>query len=71
MKLVGNDIYLRFLEESDAVAKLQLNLRNRTFFETYLTTRGEEFYTIEYQINSIKSSMEKMEQDREYVFGYF
>ncbi|WP_067929611.1 GNAT family N-acetyltransferase [Alicyclobacillus shizuokensis] len=71
MKLVGNDIYLRFLEESDAVAKLQLNLRNRTFFETYLTTRSEEFYTIEYQINSIKSSMEKMEQDREYVFGIF
>lgn len=71
MKLVGNDIYLRFLEESDAAAKLELNLRNRTFFETYLTTRGEELYTIEYQINSIKSSMEKMEQDREYVFGIF
>ncbi|GMA64192.1 GNAT family N-acetyltransferase [Alicyclobacillus fastidiosus] len=71
MKLVGNDIYLRFLEESDAAAKLELNVRNRAFFEAFLTTRSEDFYTIEYQVNSIKSSIAKMEQDAEYVFGVF
>jgi len=30
MKLVGNDIYLRLLEESDATAKLELNLQKLT-----------------------------------------
>ncbi len=71
MKLVGKDIYLRFLDESDAAAKLELNLRNREFFEAFLTTRSEDFYTIDYQLNSIKTSMRKMERDEEYIFGVF
>lgn len=71
MVLIGNGIYLRSLEEPDAAAKLELNMRNRAFFETYLTTRTEEFYTFDYQLNSIKSNLTSMEQDYEYVFGVF
>ena len=71
MKLVGNGIYLRFLEERDATAKLELNLRNRSFFESYLTTRTEDFYTFEYQLNSIKSCLASKEKDSGYFWGVF
>jgi ribosomal-protein-alanine N-acetyltransferase len=71
MKLVGDRIYLRFLEERDAAAKLGLNLRNRSFFEAYLTTRTEDFYTLEYQLNSIKSALVSEAQDEGYFWGVF
>jgi len=71
MKLVGDGIYVRFLEESDAAAKLELFLRNRAFFETYSTTRTEEFYTMDYQLSSIISSDTSMENSAKYEYGVF
>ncbi|WP_206922718.1 GNAT family N-acetyltransferase [Alicyclobacillus suci] len=71
MKLVGVGIYMRFLEETDASAKLDLNLRNRSFFESYLTTRTEDFYTLNYQMNSIRSGIASKEKDEGYFLGVF
>lgn len=71
MKLVGNGIYLRFLEEQDAAAKLDLYLKNRSFFESYLTTRTEGFYTMEYQLSSIKSGLASKDKDEGYFWGIF
>lgn len=68
MKLMGNRIYLRFLEERDAAAKLDLNLRNRSFFESYLTTRTADFYTMDYQLQSIRSGLASKERDEGYFF---
>jgi len=69
MKLVGNGIYLRFLKESDAASMVALNKRNRDFYEPYLIDRPEEFYTVEYQLRSIRSGLALMEQDQKYSFG--
>ncbi|MDQ0189180.1 GNAT family N-acetyltransferase [Alicyclobacillus cycloheptanicus] len=71
MKLVGNGIYLRFLQESDAVSLVALNERNRDFFEPYLIDRPEAFYSVEYQQMSIHSGLAMMEQDQKYSFGIF
>lgn len=68
---MGNRIYLRFLEERDAAAKLDLNLRNRSFFESYLTTRTADFYTMDYQLQSIRSGLASKERDEGYFFGVF
>lgn len=71
MKMEGSQIYLRFLEERDATAKLNLNLRNRSFFESYVTTRTDEFYTFDYQLQSIKSGIASMHNDEGYFWGIF
>ena len=46
MKLIGNKIYLRFLETADAEAMLDLNVKNRDFFEAYVSVRDEAFFFI-------------------------
>jgi ribosomal-protein-alanine N-acetyltransferase len=71
MKLVGNEIYLRFLKERDAGAKLDLNVRNRSFFEPYLGTRTEDFYTMEYQRSSLEAGLASKEKDEGYFLGVF
>lgn len=71
MRLVGNGIYLRFFEEADAAAKLQLNLKNRSFFEAYSTTRSEDFYTLDYQLKSIRAALASNDGDEGYFFGVF
>lgn len=71
MKLVGHEIYLRFQTESDAVSMLGLNQRNREFFQRYLCDRNDEFYTVEHQLDRIKSGLTLMQQDQKYSFGIF
>ncbi|MFB5189839.1 GNAT family N-acetyltransferase [Alicyclobacillus fastidiosus] len=71
MQLIGNYIYLRFLEESDAPAMLALHLRNRAFFEPYLVDRAETFYTMDYQLRAIAEGHALAAQDQKYSFGVF
>ncbi|QQE78579.1 GNAT family N-acetyltransferase [Alicyclobacillus sp. SO9] len=71
MKLVGDKIYLRFLEVHDAAAKLALNVRNRSFFEPFVTTRDDSYYTLETQLQSIKVAVDSKEKDQGYFWGVF
>ncbi|GMA60167.1 GNAT family N-acetyltransferase [Alicyclobacillus fastidiosus] len=71
MQLIGDHIYLRFLEESDAPSMLELHLRNRAFFEPYLVDRREEFYTMDYHVRSIAAGYALAAQDQKYSFGVF
>lgn len=71
MKITGEKIYLRYLEASDAQAVLDLNLRNRKFFEKYLCTRNDSFYTLKSRQYSIREGIKKREEDLEYQFGIF
>lgn len=71
MKYEGEKIYIRFLEESDAEALYELQVRNKSFFEKFLTTRKSDFYTLESQQELIKESILKREKDEKYVFGIF
>ena len=71
MKLMGHNIYLRFLVDNDAVPLEEMHRRNREFWQRYTSDRTEEFYTEEYQLNRIKTSLTKMELDEQYTFGIF
>jgi ribosomal-protein-alanine N-acetyltransferase len=71
MKLCGENIYIRFLELKDAEKLLDLNIKNKEFFRQYLTTRQEEFYTLEGQKARILDSISGRENDQKYSFGIF
>jgi [ribosomal protein S5]-alanine N-acetyltransferase len=71
MKLVGHKIYLRFLEDTDVGPLTEMHCRNREFWQRYTPDRTEEFYTEEYQLNRIQTSLTKMERDEQYTFGIF
>lgn len=71
MKLMGHNIYLRFLEDSDAGSMAEIHQRNREFWQRYTPTRTEEFYTVGHQLKRIQSSLAEMERDEQYPFGIF
>ena len=71
MKWEGKKIYIRFLDESDAEMLLDLHLRNRDFFEKYLTTRDVDFYNLEGQEERIKDGILQKENKEKYPFGIF
>lgn len=71
MKINGNAIYLRPLEPPDAEGILDLQLRNKDFFKKYSGTRTDDFYTLDYQLKSITTSISQREKDEKYSFGIF
>jgi [ribosomal protein S5]-alanine N-acetyltransferase len=71
MKIIGNNIYIRLLEISDAEAVLQLHTRNAEFFIAYTTSRKEDFYTLEAQVKIIEDGIRQRENDLKYAFGIF
>ncbi|MDN4594711.1 GNAT family N-acetyltransferase [Polycladomyces subterraneus] len=71
MKWVGNRVYIRFLEESDAQAILDLHMRNRDFFQHYLPDRDDAYFTLEAQLLNIRGEIEKRKQGELYAFGIF
>lgn len=71
MKLEGSKIYIRFLEEYDTEEVLNLQIKNREFFQKYVSTRSGDFYTLEVQKQLIKDSIIQRQKDEKYVFGIF
>ncbi|MET3698867.1 ribosomal-protein-alanine N-acetyltransferase [Bacillus oleivorans] len=69
--LKGNNIYLRFFEESDTEELLALELRNKDFFKKYNTTKKDSFYTLDGQLQRIQRTTEMRENDQFYLFGIF
>lgn len=71
MKYVGENIYVRLLDVSDAEAKLSLHVRNKAFFQLYSPSRDEQFYTLEGQVKMIENNVALSEMDERYSFGIF
>jgi ribosomal-protein-alanine N-acetyltransferase len=71
MRLTGENIYLRFIELSDAGDLLNLNMKNRDFFKQFLTTRNDDYYTLEGQESRISNTIKGRENDEMYSFGVF
>ena len=71
MKYIGEDIYIRPLQLSDAEAKLKLELDNREFFQAYSPIHEESFYTLEVQRQLIEEGENKWKEDSRYSFGIF
>lgn len=71
MKLTRSNIFIRTLEITDAESLLQLELKNRAFFQTYTSLREDSFYTLAGQTARIKNNKELLELDQYYFFGIF
>lgn len=71
MRLNGTKIFVKILESTDAEAMLDLERRNRAFFQTYTPLRDESFFTLEGQRALIEKHREMMAQDQYYSFGIY
>ncbi len=71
MKYTGKSVYLRDYDVADAAAKLSFQLRNRAFFQQYLYTRDDSFYSLEAQIADIEDGRTESDRDQKYSFGIF
>jgi ribosomal-protein-alanine N-acetyltransferase len=69
--LKGKEIYLRLLEENDAEALLQLEVKNREFFQKYAPLRADHFYTLEFQRHIIRDHLENYKLGNRYAFGIY
>ena len=71
MKFVGTSIYICQLEVSHAEATLELQKRNKEFFQAYTPLRIEGFYTVEGQAKVIEANNAQSQNDLRYSFGIF
>lgn len=71
MKLIGNTIFIRFLDELDADAQCALNIRNKDFFQEYSPVVEDNYYTVEWQRESLKKCIQQREKDEAFSFGIF
>ena len=71
MKLVGQQIYLRFYKTSDASELANLHTRNREFFQRVSPLLSEAFYTEEHQKIRIEQALKKTDEGQLYAYGIF
>jgi [ribosomal protein S5]-alanine N-acetyltransferase len=71
MNFLGKNIYIRQLEVSDATAALELQIRNKEFFQAYSPMRIDGFYTVQGQINVIEANIAQSQNNSRYTFGIF
>ncbi|MEK3988553.1 MULTISPECIES: GNAT family N-acetyltransferase [Robertmurraya] len=71
MKLVGEQIYLRFFKTSDASELANLQTRNREFFQRVSPLLPEAFYTEDHQRIRIERVLKKTDEGQLYAFGIF
>ena len=71
MELKGSRILVKILEDNDAEKLLDLELKNRDFFQTYTPLRESDFYTLEGQLDRIRKNKEKKDLDELYSFGIY
>ncbi len=71
MGVTDNKIFIRFFENEDAEALLDLHLRNSELFQKYSPTFEDEFYTIDSKHKYIKDSIKQREEDKAYSFGIY
>ncbi|SDX54566.1 GNAT family N-acetyltransferase [Paenibacillus sp. CF384] len=71
MTLIGDRVYIRFLEIEDAEALLDMQVRNRELFQKYSPIFADDFYTLESKRQSITDSIKQREEDKKYNFGIF
>lgn len=68
MRLNGEDIYVELVEESDVNSLLTLEVKNKDFFQLFTGLRDESFYTLQGQVDRIKSQNELQKADQGYFF---
>jgi ribosomal-protein-alanine N-acetyltransferase len=64
-------IYVRLFTRADAANRLELQIKNRAFFERYAMTRDDGYYTLAAQEDLLTYLEEEAQQDRQYGFGIY
>ncbi|MBS8265682.1 N-acetyltransferase [Mesobacillus boroniphilus] len=67
----NKQVFIRPLNEQDIEASLDMQRRNREFFEKYSMTRSDDFYTKQAQAKRIRQQKEDRSNDAGYSFGIF
>ncbi|WP_232463451.1 isochorismatase family protein [Tumebacillus avium] len=70
-KKVGERVYIRNFEVSDAEEFAALMVKNRAFWGQYETTRDDDEYTVEYQRRNLEKMRAEWVKDQGYFFGVF
>ena len=71
MKIQGSKIYIRYFEDIDAETLLDLNLRNKEFFQKYSPTNKDDYYTLDKQVNHVSDTIKQREKGNGYCFGIY
>ncbi|MDQ0227269.1 GNAT family N-acetyltransferase [Metabacillus niabensis] len=69
--LKAQNIYIRLLKLEDTNEFLQLEMKNREFFQTFTMKRSPDYYTIDFQKDLMNQKIERAKVDSEYNFGIF
>lgn len=69
--LKESNVYIRLLNLADAEELLNLEKRNRAFFENYSVQHPEDHWTLETQQKIIENSEQAAQKDSSYHFGIF
>jgi ribosomal-protein-alanine N-acetyltransferase len=71
MDLTGNKVFIRFFENADAEALLDLHVRNSELFQKYSPAFEDDYYTLESKRTYISKPIKEKEEDKKYSFGIF
>lgn len=66
--MAESPIYVRFPVEKDTAELTAMYTRNKEFFQKFSPAITDEYYTLEYQLDSIIKSAADREADRKYAF---
>ena len=71
MEIQGSKIFIRYFQDIDAEALLDLHLRNKEFFRKYSPTNNNDYYTLDVQRKFINDMIKQKEKGSEYCFGIY
>lgn len=67
----GMNVYINPVDRSEVESLLELETRNKDFFNQYAPNRDSDFYTLEGQVKRLEKMVENREKDLGYSFGIY
>jgi ribosomal-protein-alanine N-acetyltransferase len=67
----GLKVYINPVHRSEVESLLELETRNKEFFNQYAPNRDSDFYTLEGQVKRLEKMEENREKDLGYSFGIY
>ena len=66
------NLVVRELIDEDALALLKMNIDNKEYFEKWAPIKlADSYYSLDGQLESIRSAHKKIENDESYSYGIF
>ncbi|MDQ0418493.1 ribosomal-protein-alanine N-acetyltransferase [Croceifilum oryzae] len=68
MKVQGEKVYIKLVEEEDVDALLKFEIKNRDFFQPFFRRQEDFDYTLQGQLEIVKKAIENVQADQGYFF---